>query len=87
VLFLQWLFLRSGRATFVPSSDLEAGVEHQIDQANGPRYRLSVVAERTIHACAESVKVLDFLRDLLAKLAGLTREPTCNRSRPPPLYR
>jgi hypothetical protein len=36
---------------------------------------------------AESVRVLYFLRDLLAKHAGLTREPTYKGSRPLPLYR
>jgi hypothetical protein len=44
---------------------------------------LSTVAARTICVCAESVRVLNFLWDLLAKLAGLTRKPTCNGSRPP----
>jgi hypothetical protein len=33
--------------------------------------------------CAESVKVLDFLHDLLTKPTGLTRELTCNGSRSP----
>jgi hypothetical protein len=35
----------------------------------------------TVRGCAKLVTVLDFLRDLLAKPAGLTREPTCNRSK------
>jgi hypothetical protein len=50
---------------------------------NGPRYGLSAVVTRTVHACAKSVSVSNFLQDLLGKSAGLTREPTCNRSRPP----
>jgi hypothetical protein len=54
---------------------------------DGPRSELSVVAARTVPAYAESVRVLDFLQDLLAKPEGLTREPTYNGSRPPPLYR
>jgi hypothetical protein len=33
--------------------------------------------------CAESVRVLSFSRDLLAKTAGLARETTCSGSRPP----
>jgi hypothetical protein len=33
---------------------------------------------------AESVRVPDYLWDLLAKTVGLTREPTCNGSKPPP---
>jgi hypothetical protein len=45
-----------------------------------------VVAVRTICVCAELVAAPRFLRDLLAKPAGLTWEPTCNESRPP-LYR
>jgi hypothetical protein len=54
---------------------------------NGPRSGRSVMVARTVRACAESVRVPSFLQDLLAKSAGLTREPTCNGSRPPPLYR
>jgi hypothetical protein len=54
---------------------------------DGPRSGLSAVAAQTVHACAEPVRVPDFLRDLLAKHVGLTREPTCNGSGLPPLYR
>jgi hypothetical protein len=71
-----------------------AYVDHQIDCADGPALRpdglwfeMSTVAVWTVHVCARLVKVLDFLWDLLAKPVGLTREPTCNRSRPSPLYR
>jgi hypothetical protein len=53
----------------------------------GPRSELSAIAARTVRACVESFKVPDFLRDLLAKPAVLTREPIRNKSRPPPLYR
>jgi hypothetical protein len=42
-----------------------------------------MVVEQMVRACAELVRVPSFLRDLLAKFAGLTREPTCNGSRPP----
>jgi hypothetical protein len=52
-----------------------------------PRFGLSVVEARTVRACAEPVRIPDFLRDFLAKPAGLTRESTYNGSRPPPLYR
>jgi hypothetical protein len=45
---------------------------------NGPRF---IVVTRTVRACVKSVSVPDFLRDLLAKHARLTREPTCNESR------
>jgi hypothetical protein len=65
----------------------------KIDRANGPtlrtddpRFELSAVAAQIICACAKSVRVPDFLRGLLAKPAGLTRESTYNGSRPPPLY-
>jgi hypothetical protein len=44
----------------------------------------SAVVARMVRTCAESVRVPSFLRDLLAKTAGLSRETTCNRSRPPP---
>jgi hypothetical protein len=48
-----------------------------------PRFGLSVVVAQTVRACAESVRVPDILQDSLAKHGGLTREPTCNGSRPP----
>jgi hypothetical protein len=48
-----------------------------------PQSRRSAVAALTVHACVESVRVPDFLWSLLAKPAGLTRETTCNGSRPP----
>jgi hypothetical protein len=54
---------------------------------DGPRSGLFAVVARTIRACAKSVRVPDFLRMLLAKPVGLTRELTCNGSRPTPLYR
>jgi hypothetical protein len=43
---------------------------------------LSVVP--TVRACAESVTVIDFLRDLLVTYVRLAHKPTCNGSRPPP---
>jgi hypothetical protein len=51
-----------------------------------PRGRPAVVT-RTVRACAESVRVPSFSRDLLSKTAGLARETTCSGSGPPPLYR
>jgi hypothetical protein len=72
---------------------LKQPVEHQKCLADGPSLRpdgpwseLSTVAARTIHSCAELVRVSDFLRDFLAKHVGLTRELTYNGSRPPTLY-
>jgi hypothetical protein len=41
---------------------------------DGPRSGLSAVAARTVRACAESVRVPSFLRDLLPKIVGLTRK-------------
>jgi hypothetical protein len=54
---------------------------------DGPRPELSVVAAQTVPAYAKLVRVLDFLHDLLPKHEGLTQEPTCNGSKPPPLHR
>jgi hypothetical protein len=54
---------------------------------DGPWSGQSAVVAQSVRACIELVKVPVFLRDLLAKPVGLTREPTCNESRPPPLYR
>jgi hypothetical protein len=54
---------------------------------DGPRSGLSAVVARTVRACAESVRVPSFSRDLLPKTAGLARKSVRSRSRPPPLYR
>jgi hypothetical protein len=48
-----------------------------------PRSIRSAVVARTVRACAESVRVPSFSRDLLAKTVRLAQETTCNRSRPP----
>jgi hypothetical protein len=53
---------------------------------DGPRSGLSAVVARTVRACAESVRVPSFSRDLLPKTAGLTRKSVGSGSRPPPLY-
>jgi hypothetical protein len=58
-------------------------IEHQKCLADGPRLRLSGIAAHTVRPCVESVRVPDFLWDSLAKPTGLTRELTCNGSRPP----
>jgi hypothetical protein len=50
---------------------------------DGPRSGLSAVVARTVRACAESVRVLSFSRDLLPKTAGLTRKSVRSGSRPP----
>jgi hypothetical protein len=44
----------------------------------------SAVVARTVRADAESHRVPSFLQDFLAKSVRLTRETTCNGSRPPP---
>jgi hypothetical protein len=65
-----WLVLRT-ESSIGGLSGPEAG-------PNGSWSGRSVVVTQTIRAYAESVRVLIFLRDLLAKPAGVTREPTCN---------
>jgi hypothetical protein len=40
--------------------------------ADGPRSGLSAVVALTVRACAETVMVPSFTRDLLPKTAGLT---------------
>jgi hypothetical protein len=54
---------------------------------DGPRSGRSAVAVRTVRACAETVRVPSFSRDLLPKTVGLTRKLDQSGSRPPPLYR
>jgi hypothetical protein len=41
--------------------------------ADGPRSGLTVVVAQTVHVCVESITAPCFLRDLLAKSAGLTQ--------------
>jgi hypothetical protein len=53
---------------------------------DGPRSGQSTVVARMVRTCVESVRVLSFLRDLLAKTVELAREMDCNESRPHPLY-
>jgi hypothetical protein len=43
-------------------------------RADGPRSGQSAVMAWTVHACAESVRVPSFSRDLLPRTAGLTRK-------------
>jgi hypothetical protein len=71
-----------------------AYVGHQKYLADGPalmpdgsRSGQSAVVARTVRACAESVRVPSFSRDLLPKTVGLTRKTVGNGSRPPLLYR
>jgi hypothetical protein len=64
-----------------------AYVGTQNDRADGPRFGRSAVVARTVRACAESVRVPSFSRDLLPKTAGLTRKSVGSGSIPPPLYR
>ena len=52
-------------------------------RSDGPRSGLSAVAAWTVRACAETVRVPSFSRDLLPKTAGLTRETVGSGSRPP----
>jgi hypothetical protein len=52
-------------------------------RSDGPWSGQSAVVERTVHACAESVRVPSFSRDLLPKTVGLTQETVGNGSRPP----
>jgi hypothetical protein len=56
-------------------------------RSDGPRSGLSAVAAWTVRACAETVRVPSFSRDLLPKTMGLTRKSVRSESRPPPLYR
>jgi hypothetical protein len=49
---------------------------------DGPQSGLSTVVARTVHACAEIVKVPSFSRDLLSKTVELTRKSVRSGSRP-----
>jgi hypothetical protein len=58
-----------------------------VEHTKRPRGWSSLEAGRcavwTVRACAESVRVSNFLLNLLAKIAELAREMTCSGSRPP----
>jgi hypothetical protein len=65
----------------------KSSVDSPALRPDGPRSGQSAVMARTVHACAESVRVPSFSRDWLPKTAGLTRKSVGSGSRPPPLYR
>ena len=50
---------------------------------DGPRSGQSAPGGRTVRACAETVRVPSFSRDLLPKTVGLTRKSVRSGSRPP----
>jgi hypothetical protein len=50
---------------------------------DGPRSKQSALVARMVRACAESVRVPSFSRNVLPKTAGLTRETVWSESRPP----
>jgi hypothetical protein len=52
---------------------------------DGLRSGRSASVGRTIHACAEQIRVPSFVLRLLAKIAGLARNQLCKGSSPPPL--
>jgi hypothetical protein len=56
----------------------QSGVEHNNVLADSPEAGRSAVVARTVRVCAESIRVLSFSCDLLAKITGLARETTCN---------
>jgi hypothetical protein len=69
---------------FVGYMVVDVGVEHHVDRADGPARRPDDSRWwRGWSVRAESVRIPSFLRDLLAKSTRLTRELTCNGSRPP----
>jgi hypothetical protein len=67
--------------------DRVVGSQKEPRRRSGPEVGLSTVVARTVRACAESVRVPSFSRDLLPKTVGLTRKSVRSGSRPPPLYR
>jgi hypothetical protein len=64
-------------------SSKKSSADGPAPRPDGPRSGLFAVVARTVPACAESVRVPSFSRDLLPKTAGLTRETVGNGSRPP----
>jgi len=61
-----------GRGAYVRTqNDREDGPARRPD---GPRSGPSAVVARTVRACAESVRVPSFSRDLLPKTMGLTQK-------------
>jgi hypothetical protein len=64
-------------------SSKKSGADGPAPRPDGPRSGQSAVVARTVRACAESVRVHSFSRDLLPKTAGLTRKSVWSGSRPP----
>jgi hypothetical protein len=55
-------------------SSKKSSADDPAPRPDDPRSRQSAVVARTVRACAESVRVPSFSRDLLPKTAGLTRK-------------
>jgi hypothetical protein len=55
-------------------SSKKSSADGPAPRPDGPRSGQSAVVARTVRACAESVRVPSFSRDLLPKTAGLTRK-------------
>jgi hypothetical protein len=88
VTYIRFSWYAFGSSTFTKRQ--WAYIGHKKGLADGPALRpdgpqsgLSAVVARTVRACAETVSVPSFLRDLLPKTAGLTREIVWSGSRPP----
>jgi hypothetical protein len=52
---------------------------------SGPEARRSMLVGRTVHACAEQIRVPSFMLRLLARFTELARKLVCKGSSPPPL--
>jgi hypothetical protein len=79
VTYIRFSSYAFGSSTFTKRHGAYVG--HQKELADSPALRpdgswsgQSAVVARTVHACAESVRVPSFSRDLLPKTARLSRE-------------
>jgi hypothetical protein len=63
-----------GSSTFTKRRGAYVGNQKVTRGRSGPEAGRSAVVARTVRACAESVRVPSFSRDLLPKTAGLTQK-------------
>jgi hypothetical protein len=74
VTYIRFSSYAFGSSTFTKRQGAYVGHQKRPSGRSGPEAGRSAVVARTVRACAESVRVPSFSRDLLPKTAGLTRE-------------
>jgi hypothetical protein len=74
VTYIRFSSYAFGLSTFTKRQGAYVGYQKEPCERSSPEAGRSAVVARTVRACAESVRVPNFSRDLLPKTAGLTRK-------------